>query len=183
MARQRTVQERERRVDDVEDAPILLDDRLDEQSSSLSRIASSSSSSTVGKRSGSGLVRPRLRSCSHCAAQLSTRLYAFGSASIRRTCASSTGGRAQRPGLGQLHQLRIGHARPQEIREPRRQLDVADRAGWRSDRASIRNRKFGDARIACSASRMPSWNVSPSRCASVTRPASPSISSSVTGRR
>ena len=59
-------------------------------------------------------------------------------------------------------------------------LDVLTRA---AGSASIRNRKLGDARIACSASRMPSSKVSPSRCASVTRASFPPISASVTGRR
>ena len=62
-------------------------------------MASSSSSSTVGNRLGSGLVRPRLRSCSHWAAQFSTRLNPFGSAIMRRTCASSTAGCRSVPAL------------------------------------------------------------------------------------
>ena len=89
-------------------------------------MASSSSSSTVGNRLGSGLVRPRFRSCSHCAAQLSTRLNAFGVGQHAAHLRLEHRRLAQRAGLGDAASApSIGHAGPEEIREPRCQLDIA----------------------------------------------------------
>ena len=49
-----------------------------------------------------------------------------GSAIMRRTCASRTDGSPSCPALGNCEQLIVGNAAPQEERQARRQLDVAD---------------------------------------------------------
>src|SRR3990172_5108428 len=53
-------------------------------------------SSNSGNSSGSGAAVAILRRYSHCPAKLSTRVFARGSASIRRTCCSSTAGSLSR---------------------------------------------------------------------------------------
>ena len=74
---------------------------------------------------------------------------------MRRTCASSTAGLPQRAGLGDAHQLGIGHARPEKIREPRRQLDVADRilVRRRARRAAAAAADVGIAQARCAVAR------------------------------
>ena len=53
-------------------------------------------------------------------------LRAAGPPACRRTCCSSTAGLRSRAAAGQVEQLVVGNAAPQEERQPRRQLDVAD---------------------------------------------------------
>ncbi len=82
----------------------------------------------------------RLRISSHCPAKFSAIANAFGSASIRFTCASSTAGALQPSALGQRQQLLVRHRVPQEVAQPRGQLDVRDpvhpgRVGRVRDRA------------------------------------------------
>ncbi len=79
---------------------------------------------------------------------------------MRRTCASSTAGCRRRFLHGQVEQRVVGHAAPEEERQPRRQLDVADpvgRAGRRRSAGSSSTRKMnvGLARRRRSASWMP----------------------------
>ena len=90
------------------------------------RIASSSSSSTVGNFFGSGLVRPRFRSCSHWAAQFSTRLCRLGIGDHPAHLRVENARLAQRSRLRGAHQLVVRHARPEEVGQARCQLDVAD---------------------------------------------------------
>ncbi len=45
---------------------------------------------------------------------------------MRRTCRSSTGGRVQRARRRQVEQLVVRHAAPEEERQARRQLQIAD---------------------------------------------------------
>ena len=74
----------------------------------------------------SGVIESRLRRCSHCAAKLVTSARDRSSASIRRTCRSSTAGSCSFPRCGHVEQLVVRNAAPQEERQPRRQLEIAD---------------------------------------------------------
>ena len=76
-------------------------------------------------RSGSGCQSRRLRRCSHCDAKFFASASAAASASIRRTCCSSTAGSLSFP-RRQADQRVVGTAAPQEERQPRRQLQIAD---------------------------------------------------------
>ena len=85
-------------------------------------------SSKSGNISRSGATfDSRLRSCSHWPMKLLTSASARSSAIIRRTCAASTPGCAQprRPRRGPSALIR--DAAPEEERQARRELDVADR--------------------------------------------------------
>ena len=90
-----------------------------------------------------------LRRYSHWPAKLLPSARARSSFSIRRTCCSSTAGSCSRPCVGQRQQLVVRNAAPDEERQARRQLEIADRgrsvpgatfAGSRSTRN--RNRGF-----------------------------------------
>ena len=115
----------------------------------------------------------RLRISSHWPAKFSAIADAFGSASIRFTCASSTAGALQPAPLGQRQQLLVRHRVPQEVAQPRGQLHVRDpvhpasgRSGTRS--RSMWNRKCGDTSIAWIARAMPCSDRLPVAFASVT---------------
>ena len=70
---------------------------LPKKSSVSRRNASRRSLSKSGNSSVFGAMFCRLRTCSHWPAKFSTSASAFGSASMRRTCASSTAGWRRRP--------------------------------------------------------------------------------------
>ena len=70
----------------------------------------------------------RLRSCSHWPAKFSTRACAFGSASIRAHLAIEIVGFAQLAGAARREQLLVGHAAPEEVRQPRGQFVIVERA-------------------------------------------------------
>ena len=67
---------------------------------------------------------------------------------MRRTCRSSTAGSRSSPRAADVQQLVVGDAAPQEERQPRRQLEIADAirraaARRRPGRCSTRNRNCG----------------------------------------
>ena len=74
----------------------------------------------------SGLVRSISRRFSHCSPKFSTSAEAFGSASMRSTCAFSTAGVAKTLRCGRAEQFVVRHAAPQKVGEPGRQLVVID---------------------------------------------------------
>ena len=86
-------------------------------------------SSKLGNVALSGSVVCRLRRNSHCAAKLVTSASERGSASIRRTCRSSAAGILELALRGDRQELIVGNAAPQEKRQARRQLEIADRIG------------------------------------------------------
>ena len=93
-----------------------------------------------GRSARSGDEFLRLRRNSHCSAKLSTSASARGSASMRLTCCSSTAGSCSLPSLGDVQQLVVRKAAPQEERQARsqrddRQVDKPRRWADRSDRA------------------------------------------------
>ena len=90
------------------------------------RIAWRSESSNSGKSARSGTNAARLRRCSHWPPKFLTSDCARGSASIRRTSRSSTAGCPSRCRGRGIEQLLVGNAAPQEERQPRRQIEVAD---------------------------------------------------------
>ena len=65
-------------------------------------------SSQSGNSSRSGVLAAMLRNCSHCSAKLATSAVARGSASMRRTCASSIVGSRSRPASAAVEQLVVG---------------------------------------------------------------------------
>ena len=94
------------------------------------------------------------------------------------------GGLPQIPLRGRAQQFRIGHAAPQEVGEPRRQLVRAHRRPRRvrappAGSRSMRYRKFGDTRTASSAVAIPSSNESPCLRARLTYPRYSSTSGGV----
>ena len=96
--------------------------------SSVSRFMSRrSSSSKLGKRSGSGFASSRLRNCSHCPAKFSASALAFGSRTMRLTCVLRTDGLRKRPDSASGKQFVVGHAAPKEIGQTGCQLKIADR--------------------------------------------------------
>ena len=78
-------------------------------------------SSKSGNVGGSGRVPVRLRRYSHCPAKFSTSASARGSASIRRTCRSSTAGSRSSPRSAAVEQRIVRDAAPEEERQPRGQ--------------------------------------------------------------
>ena len=83
-------------------------------------------SSKSGNCRASGLTAARLRRYSHWPAKLVTSASARRSASMRRTCRSSTSGCDSRARDRHVQQLVVGNAAPQEERQARGQLHVAD---------------------------------------------------------
>ena len=105
---------------------------------------------------GSGFAVSMFRRCSHCPAKLATSASDRGSASMRLHLLLQHGGVLQSASLRKLEQLIVGNAAPQEERQPRGQLEIADRVGLARRRAragscSTRNRKSGETSIASSA--------------------------------
>ncbi len=84
------------------------------------------SASSNGKITGSGCTVSTLRRCSHCPAKLEMSASARGSASMRRTCCCEHSRILQPAPFRQVEQLVVGNAAPQEEREPRRELEIAD---------------------------------------------------------
>ena len=80
-------------------------------------------------RRRSGATFSRLRSGATDRRKFVVSASARGSASMRRTCCSRTPGRSQAALRRQVEQLIVGNAAPQEERQPRRQLEIADRPG------------------------------------------------------
>ena len=77
---------------------------------------------------------------------------ARGSASIRLTCRSSIAGSLRAPRAASVEQLVVGNAAPQEERQARRQLEVADRAHRRRRRRARARRGRGNAGLTSSRS-------------------------------
>ena len=86
-------------------------------------------SSKSGNKRRSGVIDSRLRRCSHWSAKLLTRVRERGSASIRRTCCSSTSGLLSSPAICQVEQLVVRDAAPEEERQAGRELEIADAIG------------------------------------------------------
>ena len=63
---------------------------------------------------------------SHCAANRVDSASERGSASMRRTCFSSTAGFLSVDRAAALNELLVGDRAPQEERQPRREIDIAD---------------------------------------------------------
>ena len=74
----------------------------------------------------SGVVEARLRRYSHWSAKLFTRARERGSASMRRTCCSSTAGVFELSRDRRVQQFVVRNAAPQEERQARRQFQIAD---------------------------------------------------------
>ena len=92
-----------------------------------STIASRSSGVYSGKSLLSGSARSaRLPTRSHWPAKSSASARDFGSASIRRTWSASTPGSWSRPASARSDSSRVGHRRPEEVRQPAGQLVVGD---------------------------------------------------------
>ena len=79
-----------------------------------------------GKDCAFGLTASILRSRSHCPAKLVARLNERRSASILRACFSSSSGLTQLAANGGVEQLIVRDAAPQEERQSRCQLEIAD---------------------------------------------------------
>ena len=160
-------------------------------------MAARSGSSKAGNWPLSGLTVLRLRSWSHWPAKFSTRARALGSRSIRRTCLlEDVLGSWSLPSSGELEELVVGHAAPEEVREPRGELEVVERdrrmASWlglvrrgfrRPRLSSTRKRNWGETRAACTASWIPRSKRSPFSRARSTNRSSLATSPPVTGRR
>ena len=136
-------------------------------------IASRSSGVQAGNFCGSGLMLSRLRISSHWPAKFSAIANAFGSASIRFTCASSTAGVLSWRRSASDSSSLVGHRVPEEVAQPRGQLDVRDPVHLARDRSGSRsrsmwNRKCGDTSIAWIARAMPCSTDCPSAFASAT---------------
>ena len=94
------------------------------------------------KSGESGLAFFSSRRNSHCPAKLVTSASARGSASMRRTCRSSDRRVLQRAAPRRIEQLIVRNAAPQEERQPRRQLEIAQ-----AERGARRRRWPARARI------------------------------------
>ena len=129
--RQALVDEREVRIEQIDDAAILLDDGA-EQNVSVSR---SNDCRRLPSHAGeSGRTFFNSRSSSHCPAKFATSASARAIRQHPLHLPRQHGRRVQHAALRVRHQLIVGNAAPQKEREPRRQLDVAEperRAGAR----------------------------------------------------
>ena len=83
-------------------------------------------SSKSGKASMLGAMFFKLRRNNHCSAKLSTNAAARGSASMRRTCCSSTAGSFSFPCAASDQQRLVRNAAPQEERQARSQRQIAE---------------------------------------------------------
>ena len=166
VAREPFVQERVLRVEEVEDAAVLADDRRRRRARSPSASTGGGSPRSRGSVSGRARADSSARVCSHCPPNCSTSACDFGSRSMRATCASRTAGArscrasreraaARRPACWPRGSTRA--ASPARSRR-RRCGDPPASRGVRSRR----NRKSGETSTPCSASAMPSSNDSPS---------------------
>ena len=115
------VHEREVGVEQIDDADDLR-----------ARSCGTAARSPAGTTGAGSRRSPASRACaffssrrnSHCPAKLLTSASARGSASSRRTCRSSTAGFFSCPRIGDLPQLVVGNAAPQEERQTRGQLEI-----------------------------------------------------------
>ena len=121
------VEEREVGVEQVEDAPVLAHRRPRRTARSPRASPRGAPRRTSGTGLGRGWPVLRLRIWSHWSAKFSTNARDFGSRSIRATCASRFVAGPQLALRGEVEQLVVGHAAPEEVREPRGQLEVVDR--------------------------------------------------------
>ena len=185
--RQRAVHERELAVDEVEDAAVLADDRARRTAASRAASRRAARRRQSGTCAASGFLRSMQRGGSATAPRSSPparRPSDLAASAV--TCASSTAGSRSRLPSRQLEQLVVRHAAPQEIRQPRGQLVIAQ--AIRACTAAA-----GRARCGTGNSATPEWPANPRGCpprtdrlASVpARPASiaAAISCSVGGRR
>ncbi len=106
-------------------------------------IASRSGSSKAGNMVESGLTADRLRSWSHWPAKFSTSAWALGSLSIRDTCLVSVSGVCKLVLGSQPEELVVGHGAPEEVRQPRGELEIIE---WNRTR---RPSKACQSRDAC----------------------------------
>ena len=89
-------------------------------------IAARSDSSKAGNIAGSGVTVLRLRICSHWPAKFSTRARDFGILEHPPDLGLEHVGLTQLALAGVVEQLVVGHAAPEEVRQPRGQLPVVD---------------------------------------------------------
>ena len=133
--RQPIVEERVVRVEQAR--PALRSSRmmLSKNSSVSRRKPCRSVSSKSGKSTSDGVMAARLRSCSHWPAKFAVSASDRGSASIRRTCCVEHARLTQPAARREIEQLVVRDAAPQEERQPRRELEIADAIGrcraWR----------------------------------------------------
>ncbi len=100
------------------------------KNSSTSRLnASRSVLSKSGNRFTTGSLAAMPRIFSHWPVKFRTSACERGSAIMRSTCCFSTFGIMQLVGGGELDQLQVGDAAPQEERQARRQFQIADPVG------------------------------------------------------
>ena len=157
--RQALIEERVVRVQQIQHAAVFAQDVLEEQLGLLLE-ALAQAFVELGED-----VRDRASAAPDCECRATARRNSTTSALRRadRPAAGVPAGRA-RPGpsaclFGQVQQLVVGNAAPQEEGEPRRQFQIADavHAAGRAARGScsMRNRKSGETSIARSAFSMP----------------------------
>ena len=152
-------------------------------------IAARSGSSNADRLSLSGAAIFRLRSCSHWPAKFSTSDWALGivqhAAHLRVEVVPLT----QRALPGVREQLVVGHAAPQEVRQPRGQLVIVQRADcprdcWRLGIELDAKQEMGrDQHRLAGPGRSPCAKFSPSASASATSFSTRSTSAAVAGRR
>ena len=160
------VDERVVRAQQIEDAAILGEDALEEELGLTLEVRAPGSGRNPGTSADSGSW-PRHRAGTatarrNCWPASRTR----ASASIRRTCCSSTAGSFSFPAMRHVQQLIVGDAAPEEERQTRGELDVADAIdtggrgspGVRAGSRSMRNRNCGLTRTRSSACSMPASN-------------------------
>ena len=109
-------------------------------------------------RSGFAFLQVRASS-SHWPAKLVDQRSARGSASIRRTCCSSTAGSRQLSLPASIQQLIVGNAAPQKERQPRREFDIAraDRLAPAATLAGSRSKRNRKPRIDQNARQAHIW--------------------------
>ena len=157
--REPLVHERLVRGQQVDDAAVLAQHAVEEELDLLAK-ASRRSPSNVGNRFGSGSMASSLRTLSHWNAKFVTSDSGAG----RRACAAparaAPSARAASSAPQAIAAL-VRHLAPEEERQPRRELQIADGirapgcAPVRRLPARARYRNFGLARIAMSAFWMP----------------------------
>ena len=185
--RQPLVDERVVGAQQIEHAAILAQDAVEEE---LRLLPERLPQVVVEVREQPHVRRDRRRGCAGAATarrSWSTSARDASSASIRRTCRSSTAGSCSLSGNRHVQQLVVRNAAPQEERQPRRQLEVAD-----AIRRVRRGRRRDPARRGTGTAGSPARPTAPSRCRRRSRPrrgpsdrarAALRRSASVTGRR
>ncbi len=97
--------------------------------SSVSFMNDARSASSNGKMTGSGVAVSMLRRCSHCPAKFEIKRVGPRVGEHALHLLLQHGGISQPALLGQVEQLIVGNAAPEEKRQSRGQLDVAHRIG------------------------------------------------------